>query len=130
MKSPMDDINVADDVARQVATIIRQNNFHPDGINYLIAGIHAYTVDYIEEYYKKYPKQEPRYKRKPIPRKKVIQILSRDNCECRNCKAKEDLAIDHIIPISKGGTNNDNNLQVLCKSCNSSKRDKIGSTTL
>ena len=32
--------------------------------------------------------------------------------------------IDHIHPLSKGGTNFPRNLQIVCLSCNSSKRDK------
>lgn len=29
-----------------------------------------------------------------------------------------DLTIDHIIPLSQGGTNNMDNLQLACKACN------------
>lgn len=33
--------------------------------------------------------------------------------------------IDHIFPLSKGGNNTLSNLQVVCRSCNSSKSNKI-----
>jgi 5-methylcytosine-specific restriction endonuclease McrA len=32
--------------------------------------------------------------------------------------------IDHIKPLSKGGTNHPKNLQLTCPSCNGSKKDK------
>lgn len=31
---------------------------------------------------------------------------------------------DHIVPISRGGTNHPSNLQPSCRECNSSKRDQ------
>lgn len=50
-------------------------------------------------------------------------IFNRDNGLCLKCGAKQKLTIDHIIPISNGGENKLSNLQTLCKSCNSVKRN-------
>jgi 5-methylcytosine-specific restriction endonuclease McrA len=40
---------------------------------------------------------------------------------CQVCLALEDLTVDHIIPIARGGTHARTNLQVLCRACNSAK---------
>ena len=50
-------------------------------------------------------------------------IFKRDDC-CLICGTKEKLTIDHIKPISKGGSNKIENLQTLCASCNSNKGSK------
>lgn len=43
---------------------------------------------------------------------------------CAYCGCKENLVMDHFIPISKNGTHEIKNLVLACRSCNSSKRDK------
>ena len=51
------------------------------------------------------------------------EVLARDRT-CRLCGATRDdavLEVDHIVPRSKGGTNDMDNLQVLCRPCNQGK---------
>jgi 5-methylcytosine-specific restriction enzyme A len=56
------------------------------------------------------------------------RIFDRDGYRCRHCGASgadTDLTIDHIQPVSRGGTNAESNLQTLCRSCNSRKGTSI-----
>lgn len=55
-------------------------------------------------------------------RKNVIQ---RDNYTCQYCgKSIGPMTVDHIVPRSKGGQSNWDNLVACCKRCNSQKGDK------
>lgn len=49
------------------------------------------------------------------------QVKRRDGNMCLCCGERRGLQIDHIIPIYKGGTNDLDNLQTLCKTCNTHK---------
>lgn len=51
-------------------------------------------------------------------------IYARDNHECVYCGSRERLSIDHVVPLTKGGTNDFSNLVTACISCNSSKGAK------
>lgn len=52
------------------------------------------------------------------------RVMDRDNYTCVNCGAYHRLTLDHIIPWSLGGETSYENLQVLCKTCNSKKSNK------
>lgn len=49
------------------------------------------------------------------------EVFAHDNWMCVYCHSKRRLEIDHIIPISKGGTDDRHNLQTLCRTCNRKK---------
>jgi 5-methylcytosine-specific restriction protein A len=57
------------------------------------------------------------------PDKDGINYKKKDNCE--RCAGTEYLAVDHILPIAKGGTDCISNKQTLCRPCNSKKCDTI-----
>ena len=48
-------------------------------------------------------------------------LAERDGERCLNCGARSDLALDHILPIAKGGLSKIENLQLLCAPCNQRK---------
>ena len=65
-----------------------------------------------------------RYGRQPIPRKLRHEVFKRDGYRCCECGASKDetsLEIDHIVPVARGGTNDIDNLQTLCRECNRMK---------
>jgi hypothetical protein len=68
-----------------------------------------------------------RTRRIPISQyNKVLKsLLHKYNFQCVACGSTDKLTIDHIKPVSKGGTDDMSNLQILCKSCNSKKGSKI-----
>ena len=41
------------------------------------------------------------------------------NYKCANCRKEKPLTKDHIKPLSKGGTGHIENIQPLCRNCNS-----------
>jgi hypothetical protein len=63
--------------------------------------------------------------RVPIPSHIKETVWKRDKQKCVLCNKQENLEFDHIIPISKGGSNSLNNLQLLCITCNRKKSNKI-----
>lgn len=51
-------------------------------------------------------------------------VFTRDNYTCRSCGRKNNLTVDHIVQLSRGGSNNLENLQTLCRHCHEQKDNK------
>lgn len=73
------------------------------------------------------PHAEPdvnRTRKQVINRKTKTMVFERDKYRCLNCDTHLGLSVDHIIPESKGGSSQMDNLQTLCITCNKSKASK------
>ena len=66
--------------------------------------------------------------RKPLSKKMRFEIFERDNFTCQYCgrqAPKVELQVDHILPVSRGGKNNKDNLITACVDCNIGKSDAM-----
>ena len=79
-------------------------------------------------------------KRKYINDSLRMKIWNRDGRECQICGEETRFfssgydtpfdrkpkagSVDHIIPVSKGGTNDESNLRWACRSCNCSRGNR------
>lgn len=56
-----------------------------------------------------------------------LAVLERDGWTCQRCGKHligADATVDHVIPKARGGTDDPANLAAMCRSHNSSKRDR------
>ncbi len=60
-----------------------------------------------------------------IPSSVKLSVWRRDTGKCVDCGSNEKLEYDHIIPVSKGGSNTERNVQLLCEKCNRQKSASI-----
>lgn len=52
-------------------------------------------------------------------------VYGRDGYRCVTCGSAEDLSLDHIVPWSLGGADEEPNLQTMCRPCNSRKGARV-----
>lgn len=81
-------------------------------------------------------KREGKLRRPGMKRQIKLKLGERDGHRCNYCRAPftlDDLTIDHIISLFRNGTNNLDNLQLLCVPCHTikskteQKEDHLGS---
>ena len=69
------------------------------------------------------PRTQPQ--RAPIPDSLRREIYEQYNYQCVVCGTADDLEIDHIHPVSRGGTNDPDNLQAMCGYHNRKKGARV-----
>ena len=91
---------------------------HPEGVRVLKvdrSGLDIYRVGFINL--------------RPLAHEWAVirsRIFDRDGYTCQYCGERgKKLECDHVIPVSRGGGNSDDNLVTACFVCNRSKRDKL-----
>lgn len=72
---------------------------------------------------------QPSRKKKRVPATIRTAVYERDQYRCVTCGTWIGLSIDHIIPESRGGPTEIDNLQTLCRPCNSRKGDRVATAT-
>ena len=53
-----------------------------------------------------------------IPKSVRQRVLIRDRYRCVKCSSQKDLQFDHNVAVANGGSNEEDNVQLLCKRCN------------
>jgi 5-methylcytosine-specific restriction endonuclease McrA len=64
-------------------------------------------------------------RRERIPDAVRLFVWQRDQGKCVKCGSAEQLEYDHIIPLSRGGSSTERNVQLLCETCNREKSANI-----
>ena len=80
----------------------------------------------------KLSKKQKRYKRSGLSQARRVRLRTKlykdQKGKCKHCKRKkdlEDMQLDHIKPLARGGSNEDTNFQILCGRCNRKKSDRL-----
>jgi len=70
------------------------------------------------------------YVKGKIPPELRDAVLVRDGHRCVECGSSKRLCADHVVPESKGGKTTLDNLQAMCRPCNSEKAAKVAGDPL
>lgn len=63
-----------------------------------------------------------------VSKRQRFRVLVRDRFTCRYCGRSAPevvLHVDHVLPVCRGGTDDEANLVAACRDCNSSKSGKL-----
>jgi CRISPR/Cas system Type II protein with McrA/HNH and RuvC-like nuclease domain len=105
-----------------------KHNYNDEEVELLILDEYDKDRKRFERLKQKYgslPDDETSYSRPRIPENVRIEVWRRDDGKCARCGGRENLEYDHIVPISKGGSNTARNIELLCEKCNRSKSNNV-----
>jgi hypothetical protein len=100
-------------------------HFEPEDVNCRLCG-HTCPVFLIKGLASE--TKEERRQGRYIPRDVMLKVVRRDNHICQECFQyvnDNEIEFDHIIPYSKGGPTNVENIRLLCRKCNRKKSNSL-----
>jgi 5-methylcytosine-specific restriction endonuclease McrA len=104
----------------------KYRNKHPDKVNLTNRKYYASHSEYREQAMERWRKRRIVELNAPgdgFTLKQWKELKSEYGHRCAYCNQVKPLQQDHVIPLSKGGRHESNNIVPACKSCNGSKRD-------
>ncbi len=126
-----------DDVERNAVAFLRSLHravdSHPGHPPLMMQGdvfkvAHGVLIHVAHQLYDGYPdplaEDPPRARRVAVPVVTARKVWDRDGWECQHCGTHCELTVDHIVPVSKGGSDDMSNYQTLCGPCNSRKGNR------
>ncbi|MCE9526131.1 MAG: HNH endonuclease [Planctomycetales bacterium] len=60
-----------------------------------------------------------------MPRDVRQRVWQKYGGRCADCGSDQYLEFDHIVPLARGGSDSDSNVQLLCRGCDQKKSDPI-----
>lgn len=70
----------------------------------------------------RHPARQPARRRKQHSAAVALRVAG---ARCKQCGSDEELVLDHVKPLARGGADEPENLQVLCWACNSRKGARV-----
>jgi hypothetical protein len=125
---------VMSDVSTKNRWWMFKGEFYVEDEGYSAAEVQALIADYLLKKKRKVDRALARVDesdaasprgRQPIPDDVRMFVWQRDGGRCVKCGCEERLEFDHIIPLTRGGSNTARNVQLLCATCNRSKGGEI-----
>jgi hypothetical protein len=73
----------------------------------------------------RWPARAAPARREPIPERVRHEVWRRDRGTCVECGSRARLEFDHIVPVSRGGSNTARNVELRCEPCNRRKGARV-----
>lgn len=87
--------------------------------------LEAYIDQALKRFHRQLDLKQSTKNSRHIPQTVRNAVWQRCGGQCVYCQSSSYLEFDHVIPVAKGGSNSETNVQLLCRACNLSKSDKI-----
>jgi 5-methylcytosine-specific restriction endonuclease McrA len=121
-------LDVVNDLEKHPELITELGRFKDKFINWAAKERVSYEADIHEEFndfIEKVIKSRLYNSDVKLWKKISLEVFERDKFTCAYCgKTGGKIEVDHIVPISKGGSNHLSNLVTACVKCNRQKKDK------